>query len=410
MRFLKAFWLGSTVGVGLLLCVVCCWRLVRTTPVARAKRWHVLVPVALVAIAEVAYAVLLSLQPAEDPERIDFASVFFARAEAVTALAVAVMWAVVRAHRTRWAVARLAEQLGDAPTPGSLKAALARSLGDGSLEVAYWLPGGSRYVDAAGHAMNPRPGRQQMATAIVRDGQQVALVVHDRGLRAAHDLEQEIGAAARLAVDNERLRAAVLAQLHGLRASRARIVETADATRRRLERNLHDGAQQRLLAVSYELRLASAAAGMDGKLSLAPLLTSAAGQAQKALAELRELAHGIFPAILTEAGLRTALSTLADHASVAVVLPELVDERYPPVVETAAYLVVAEAVGDAARRSATYLIARVFREGGNLVIEVNDDGELPSPTSLIHVADRVGAIGGHLDVGANRLRAEIPCG
>ena len=135
----------------------------------------------------------------------------------------------------------------------------------------------------------------------------MALVIHDAALSGARELEREIGAAARLAVDNERLRAEVLAQLEDLRASRARIVEAGDSARRRIERDLHDGAQQRLLTLSYELRLARADAEADGDEALAPLLAVDGEEVQAALAELRDLAHGIYPAILTEAGLGPAL-------------------------------------------------------------------------------------------------------
>ena len=129
--------------------------------------------------------------------------------------------------------------------------------------------------------------------------------------------QDEIGAAARLAVDNERLRAEVLARVADLRASRARIVATADGTRQRLERDLHDGAQQQLLAASFELRQACSSAAASGDAELAARLTDASEQAQQALTELRDLAHGIYPAILTEAGLEPAVRSLAERASTA---------------------------------------------------------------------------------------------
>ena len=176
-------------------------------------------------------------------------------------------------------VARLAEALGAAPPPGSLGPALARSLGDDGLEVAYWLPSSQRYVDASGRTVDPAPGHGQASTAIVRNGQPVALVIHDGALTP----EREIGAAARLAVDNERLRAEILAQLDDVRASRSRIVETADLVRRRLERNVHDVAQQRLLAASFELRLAQTEAITSGDAGLADRLSTASdGHAARA--------------------------------------------------------------------------------------------------------------------------------
>jgi signal transduction histidine kinase len=244
-------------------------------------------------------------------------------------------------------------------------------------------------------------------TPISRGGRPVAFVEHDEALVGARELEREIGSAARLAVDNERLQAEVLAQLEDLRASRARIVETGDAKRQRLERDLHDGAQQRLLALSYDLRLARTAAQADGDVELTTVLAAAAEDAQAALDELRELAHGIYPAILAEAGLAPALATLADDAP----LPVDVDappERYSAPVETAVYQTVVEAVDDAAAREATLVSVDVSRERDQLVITVRDDGAGRTST-LVHLVDRVGALGGTVDVNPTTLRTEIPC-
>jgi len=156
-------------------------------------------------------------------------------------------------------------------------------------------------------------------------------------------------------VENERLQAELVAQLGELRASRARIVETAGAERRRLERNLHDGAQQHLLALSYDIRLARAGAAADGDTAAQMTLATAIEETQGALQELRELAHGIYPAVLAEAGLAPALATLADTAPLPVQILRAGDRRYPAPVEAAAYFAVAEAIGDAARRGADHL-------------------------------------------------------
>jgi signal transduction histidine kinase len=235
-------------------------------------------------------------------------------------------------------------------------------------------------------------------------------VTHDRSLEASHDLAREIGAASRLAVDNERLRAQALAQLSDLRTSRVRIVETADDTRRQLERNLHDGAQQRLLALSYELQLAEADARAAGDTRLAGVLTEAGERAGTALVELRDLAHGIFPVILTEAGLGPALATFVDMAPLRVELVDLPDERLRAHVETAAYLAVTAAVEHAAARSASRVVAAFKTAGMELEVELVDDGTGSSPDDLIRVRDRVGALGGRLDVDRSRVQVVIPCG
>jgi signal transduction histidine kinase len=161
--------------------------------------------------------------------------------------------------------------------------------------------------------------------------------------------------------------------------------------------------------LSYDLRVASAGAQAAGDVESASLLATATAEAQAALGELRELAHGIHPAILTEAGLGPALETLADGAPLAMEIHAAPAERYSAEVEQAAYLVVAEALDDAVRRGASYIAVDAARRDGQLAVEVEDDGSQRAST-LINLADRVGAVGGTLEVEATVLRAEIPCG
>ena len=404
-RLIDGFWLWLSVAAGVLLAAFACRRLWSATRPGRATLWAVLVPVALAGLAESAYAVALLRDRAEDPEGAVFHALFLTRAIAFACLAGGVAWTVVRDRRTRTAISRLAADLGEAPEPGALKAALARSLADDALEVAYWIPGPQQYVDAGGRAVEVPAASERAATPIVRDGEPVALVIHDRALSGVRELEREIGAAARLAVDNERLRAEVLAQLEDLRSSRARIVDAGDSARRRIERDLHDGAQQRLLALSYELRLARAGAEADGDAALTSVLATSCEDVQTALVELRDLAHGIHPAILTEAGLGPALESLADDASLPVELGAAPAERLPEAVERAAYLFVAEAVDAAARAGADHVSVSLRREEENLLVDVG-----PVQAAVpVHLADRIGALGGRVGVAHGRLRAEIPC-
>jgi signal transduction histidine kinase len=179
--------------------------------------------------------------------------------------------------------------------------------------------------------------------------------------------------------------------------------------RRRLEHDLHDGAQQRLLALSYDLRMAGAGARADGDHEAASLLAEATGEAQEALRDLRDLAHGIYPAILTEAGLAAAIASLADGAPLPVEIREtLPEDRYAAPVETAIYLVAAEAIEDAGARDASHMTLNLVREDDRLVLDAADDGA--ARTSLmIHLADRVGALGGSLEVAPMKVRAEVPC-
>jgi signal transduction histidine kinase len=329
-------------------------------------------------------------------------------AVALVAVALGVGSALLRERQARASIARLVVELSQIPKPGAVRNALAQTLGDPTLDLAYNRPRTGRYVDAFGFPVELTPGPRQAITPMLRGDTPVAALVHDERLLDRQGLLHEVLAAARIAVENEQLQAEVRAQLEELRASRARIVETGDAERRRLERDLHDGAQQQLLAVSYDLRRMRTAAEADGDRTLTTLLAAATEEAQAALAELRELAHGIYPAILVEAGLAPALETLADHAAVPVELEKVTRARYEAPVETAAYLTAAEAIDDATGRGATHVSLNVDREDRLLVIRVRDDGTART-SGLIHLSDRIGALGGSLHVRPTSLRAEIPC-
>jgi signal transduction histidine kinase len=393
-------------GLGTAIVAVCAGRLARGTKTARRRLAPVLLPGLLVGGSAAAQAIALLRTPLEGPQFASFSALFQARAWSVCALAAGLAWTVVRARLTRLAVGRVASDLGDAPAPGALGAVLAKVMNDPGVEVAYWLPESGRFVDGSGQTVREAvPGHGKAVTWIVRKGQPVAIVRHDAAATDADRLERAIGAAARLAVDNERLQAGVLAQLEALRASRARIVEAGDAERRRLERNLHDGAQQRLLALSYELRLARGAAATAGVPELEVILTSAVEQAQEAASQLRDLAHGIYPAILTEAGLGLALESLAESAPLPVVVRGTPDRRFPEPVERAAYLVAAGSI-DAGLDAGTGKISiRVALTRDHLVVEAEGAGTGP----FTDLADRVGAIGGRLAADRLGLRAEIPC-
>ncbi len=388
------------------LAAVCAGRLAAASGPARRALWPVLAGGIALAGATIAHSVALTRVPVEDPGDGAFQAIFVVGCAAVIGIALGLPWALVQARIQRRSIARIVAALGEAPAPGSLEPALARAIGDPELRIAYWLPGDERYVDGHGEpAQEPAPASGRAVTRLVRDGRQVAVVTHTA---AAAELERELGAAVRLALENERLQAEVLAQLHDLRVSRTRIVETGDAERRRLERDLHDGAQQRLLALSYDLRLVRADAAADGDERLVRMLVAAVDETAAALDELRRLAHGIYPAILTEAGLAPALEALADEAPLPVELDELASERQPPAVETTAYVTVAEAIEDAARRGAPFLSVRVHGADGRLTLTAEDDGR-PRSHALPQLADRIGALGGTLELGDTSLRAEIPC-
>jgi signal transduction histidine kinase len=408
-RAAGAVWLCASLAVGVVLVVFCAWQLLAASGPGRRVLWAGLVPGGMIGVAVAAYAGALWHDPLENPESGEFSSIFLILSCSVFALAIGIGSSLLRVRRVRTSLARLVTDLGDAPQPGTLRDVLAAALHDSTLEVVYWLPDSRRYVDGAGrHAGLPASAEGRAVTSITRGGEPVAAVVHDPVLLDGPDLQREIGSTARLAVDNERLQADVRAQLEALGESRARIVETADAERRRLERDLHDGAQQQLLALSYQLRLARTGADAGGDSRLAAVLASAGDEAQIALDELRQLAHGIFPAVLTEAGLGPALATLADTAPIPVELVGAELRRYPAPVETAAYVIVAEAIGGAAARGATFVAVEVRVEDDSLVVVTEDDGN-PRGAPIVHVADRVGALGGSVEAGPTTLRVAIPC-
>jgi signal transduction histidine kinase len=298
-------------------------------------------------------------------------------------------------------VARIAADLGDAPATGTLERALAAAVHDPGLRIVYELDDG-RVVDARGERASARGG--EATTTLTRDGRAVAVLLHRR---AAADTVGQLGSGIRLALDNERLRAALLAEAREIRSSRERIVVAGDAARRRLERDLHDGAQQRLIALSYHLRVAGSVAAEEGEHAAAARLASALDSCLAALAELRTVAHGIHPAVLVDAGLGAALEDLADISPVPVTTTVLARDRLPGRVEAAAYAIVRLVVDAASEAGAEEVDVRVVREDDRLVIELQVDlGGAPPP---IGVLDRAGALGGTVRIRTGGLRVELPC-
>jgi signal transduction histidine kinase len=304
--------------------------------------------------------------------------------------------------------------------PGALEAALARATGDPTLTIAYRRRRGDGYVDGGGRAVPiPEPSHSRAVTPIVRDGRPVALLEHDPAVLDAA-FEQQIGSAARLTVENERLQAELLAQLSELRASRARIVETSDTIRQQLERDLHDGAQQRLVALSFALRLAHTRLGVEADPRVAEPLADAERALAEALTAVRAVAHGLFPATLATSGLAYAIEELAELTPIRIDVQDLPDRRVAAPVEAAAYGVIREAVENASRHAEAHAVSiSASCQSGEVVIEAADDGiggaDPACGVGLRDVADRVGALGGRLTIrspvgGGTHIRAEIPCG
>ncbi len=352
-------------------------------------------------------------------------SIWWAWVETIVLLALPVMFLIglLRLRMTRGALGDLVVQLGsDAEVDEGLRDALARRLGDPTLQLSYRLPDGS-WVDDAGRPVErpyEEPGRSlQLLEA---DGEPFAALTLDARLRDVPELVDAVVAAARLAIANDRLRAEVRAQLEEVQASRRRIVEAADAARRRVERDLHDGAQQRLVGLSLGLRMLQDRLG-DAE-DLEAQIAGLQEELRTALGELRELARGLHPTILTEEGLGPAVESLAERSAipveVSVALDADDDGRFPAPLEATAYFVVAEALTNVAKYAdATSAAVRIARDNGSLLIEVTDDGvggaRVGAGSGLTGLQDRVSALGGSLRVdspeaGGTRVYAEIPTG
>jgi signal transduction histidine kinase len=300
---------------------------------------------------------------------------------------------------------------------GPIRELLAERVGDRTLSIAYWLPDRGAFVDESGRPVElPLPGSGRAWTAVEHDGRRVAAIIHDAELDATPELVNAAAAAAALALDNERLKADLRARVEDLRVSRARIVEAADAARRRLERDLHDGAQQQLVSLALDLRVLRARLKDS---DAAPLVEEVSDKLNVALAELRELARGIHPAILSDRGLGPALQGLADRVPLPVECAVELDERPSPPIEAAAYFVVAEALTNVARYAKAHEArVEIRREGEDVVVLVDDDGiggaDADAGTGLRGLQDRLAALDGRLTIHSppgegTQLRAVIPC-
>lgn len=304
-------------------------------------------------------------------------------------------------------------------TRAELTVALARTLGDTSLGLVFWVPERGEYVDASGVQVRlPDPGSGRAAVEVELAGRRVGAIVYDAGLIADAKDVRVAGRVVAIAVDRERLTAELLASREALQDSRARIVEAADRERRRIAQNLHDGLQVRLVLLAMEAQLL--ATDSDVTATTRQAATALRIRIDEAAAELRALVHAVMPAPLTERGLSAATEDLVDRVPMPITLELGVsDGSLPPAVESTAYFVVAEALTNALKHAAARNLAvRLTPVNGQVHVEVRDDGVGgASPrrgTGLRGLADRVDALGGRLridsPVGAGtRIVAELPC-
>ena len=321
------------------------------------------------------------------------------------ALLVAAAWLAsepLRERRARARLARLVVDLETRPEPRGLRDVLARVLRDPGLRLVYPLADG-RCLDTGGRPVSPDAGQQVTA---LRDGDlTLAQLAHARGLLDDPAVVSAIASATRLTLRNERLHAELQARVDDLRAMRARIVAAGDAERRRLERDLHDGAQQRLATLAVLLEAARARARGEHGATLAHACT----EVRATLVAMRDVAHGLIPAVLADEGLAPAVEAFAETADAEVWVPEpLPPDRLEPAVETTAYHVVCETVRRAGQTEAT---VRAVRHDGRLVLSI--DTADPPAGDLVDLDDRVGALGGTLRVERSdrnsHIVAELPC-
>jgi signal transduction histidine kinase len=402
---------ASVVGIGLTAAVVALiawhWRS------ARSYARRAMTSLVWVALPIGAYITIL-----ETPSDLGLSSLIAYGIGPLILIAAPAAYAIgmLRAHNARRAVGAALVDLEPGPPPARLRDALAAALGDPALQLAFRVPTGG-YTDTNDQAVNPAQSPAgRMLIALDPAGHSV--LIHHEELRHEPDLVQVTVTAACLALEHSRLQAEVQAQLEQVRASRARIVQAGDAERRRLERDLHDGAQQRLVTLSLALGLArSRASGTDPE--LVSLIESAGKEAQEALVELRELARGIHPAVLTETGLAGAIQAVVERSPVATTIAAVPAGRIPAAIEATAYFVVSEALANVAKHALADSAQVTIRQlPGRLVVQVSDDGAGGARTDggsgLRGLADRVASVSGVLRIDSEpgcgtRLEADIPC-
>jgi signal transduction histidine kinase len=329
---------------------------------------------------------------------------------------IAFLSALLDARLARGEIARLVVDLRADPV-ADLQAQLAHALRDPTLQLAYWLPGFDGWADQSGLSVAlPEQDHRRTVRVIHRGSEPMAALVFDRALEDERELVEGVAAVAGIALENGRLRAELQAQLQELKGSRTRVLEASRQERQRLERDLHDGAQQRLVALSLELGLLGQQADADSELRAR--LRRAKAEVSGSLEELRSVARGIYPAVLSGHGLAVALESLVARAAVPATLTVDVSERPAEPVEVAAYYVVSEALTNSAKHAqATSVRVQVGRLGPNLVLDTTDDGiggaDPEAGSGLRGLADRVAALGGTLEVstpaaGGTTVHAEIP--
>lgn len=374
-------------------------RWIRATRPARSILWPVYLPAATFALFQAYLVVDTFFLHGAFP--VGFNAVLpYIQPVLLTLLPLTFLLGLIRMRARRGRVGDLVVEARQ-PASGRLQQAVARALGDPAAEIGVY--DGERYRGAVGVAIElPPEDSPRVATFLEREGQRLAVIVHDRALLEDPKLLDSVRAATELAVENELLAAEVRAQLEDVRASRARIVAAGDQERRRLERDIHDGVQQHLVAIGAKLRAAQDLVARDPGQATA-MLEEISEQTTETLSSLRDLARGIYPPLLSDRGLVQAIRAQIRKSAAPTRLDSTIPEdlRFDPDVEAAVYFCVLEALQNAAKHAPGALAeVRLFAEGGELSFEVKDDGPGFDPTvvsegtGLQNVSDRVAALGG----------------
>ena len=394
--------------------VVLLWRRWRWLP-AWQRRRSVQIVINCFSLSLVMLAVLLTVGAFQLP---GFEILRLATFAVVGLAPLAFLAGLLDARLAKAGVGELLVQLRAEPTP-DIQQLLAQALRDPTLSLIYWLPQYGSWADQDGNPTSlPRSDNGRRVTFVKQNGEQIAALIYDAGLGDEPELVEAVSAAVGIALENGRLEAELRARLQELQGSRSRVVEAQQNERRRLERNLHDGAQQRLVALALELGLLAEKANNDP--ATRERLKRARGEVAESLDELRDIARGLHPAVVSGHGLAIALESLAAATPLEVHLKTDGLPRLPEQLEVAAYYVVSESLTNAAKHAqADTVTVEVGVTTDTLIVEIVDDGiggaDSERGTGLRGLADRIEALNGHLRVWSSvgkgtRVRAEIPCG
>ena len=410
-RILEVAAIALLVGFSLLMIL----RFFRTRGLDRALYWPTYVATGAWAVAAVVSGLVVV-------DRVDISDAHHAPGyyqlqwPALLIIPVAISYGVLQRRLARLRVADLVMQVNAAASPAGVQEALSRTLADPGLRVLFWSADPGGYVDVHGRPASDEPTDGQLAFPVTyRDGGPLAMVHANASVAHYRQLLDAALAASSLSLENAALHASLLARLAEVRESRARLAEAAVGERRRIERDLHDGAQQALLALGLTLGRAQAAADAA---AASGLLTQARGELTGALQELRDLASGLHPAVLTQLGLGPALEVVAERLPVPVML-DVPARRWPDAAETTAYFIACEALANVVKHAdAKHAHVAVDDRADRLMLGVTDDGRggahLDTGHGLLGMRDRATALGGTLTITSppgqgTTIEANLPC-